>query len=367
MTVEESSLDILKALIRFKTDAVYEKHTECVAYVANKLVANGWTVARVPSEFQDHLVAVNRGELRDITGGVLLSGHLDVVPGRDEQFEPRVENGRLYGRGAVDMKFFTASVLAQLDYLKNRPFPVVLVFTLDEELLGHGIETVQSFLRTNRIKPAACLLGEPTDFKPCIGTRGAIAFTTKVTGKSAHSSMPALGINAICILAKAIRFLDELNTELAARQSNLNIGEIKGGEKVNIVAPSAEMVWGLRSFDENVVTDVVHRFDVFCRALEAEYPGSKVETIADSTQLPPFYETREFSLLTRTEELLGTKRMTLPYATEAGFYQQLGIPTVICGLPDSRLAHTADEHILIADLEKYDAYLHDLLDREEIA
>ncbi len=365
--MSKNSLEILQTLIRFKTDAVYEKHTGCLDYVEGLLTENGWYVARVSSEFQDHLVAVNRGELHDILDGVLLSGHLDVVPGRDDQFEPRIENGRLYGRGTVDMKFFAASVLAQLDFLKARPFPVVIVFTFDEELLGHGIEAVHDFLRDNRIQPAACLLGEPTDFNLCIGTRGVIDLTTRVTGKPAHSSMPDLGINAIYIMAKAAQFLENLNRELAEKGANLNVGQIRGGEKPNIVAASGEMIWNLRTFDTAVTNDALERFDVFCRGLEAEYPGAKIETKPDICQLPPFHETRDFLLLQRGLQLLGTKKITFPYATEAGYYQQLDIPTIICGVPDSRLAHTADEHIVLTDLEKYDTFLHDLLDVEAIA
>ncbi len=356
-----NAVKILNELIAFKTDSVYEKHTDCFLYVENMLRANGWTIARIQSQYQDHLVAVNRGELHDITDGILLSGHLDVVPAQTEQFKPRIENGRLYGRGAVDMKFFAASILGQLDFIKNRPYPVVLVFTFDEEFFGHGIEAVQSFLRQNRIRPSACLLGEPTDFKPCIGTKGCLSYTTKVTGKSAHSSMPELGINALYITGHLLRFLEDLNTELASKNANLNVGQVMGGEKPNIVAASATLIWSLRAFQQEIVDDVLAKFNAFARELEVRYSGAQIETIPDETVLPPFYETREFPLLKRIQELLKTEKITLPYATEAGYYQQLDIPTVICGVPDSRLAHTDNEYIELTDFEKYNTFLHDLL------
>ncbi len=360
-TFFNNAVKILKELVAFKTDAVYEKHTGCFEYIENMLRSNGWTIARVSSEFQDHLVAVNRGELRDISDGILLSGHLDVVPAQPEQFEPRIENGCLYGRGTVDMKFFAASILGQLDFIKNRPYPVVLVFTFDEEFLGLGIEAVQTFLRENRIRPTVCLLGEPTDFTPCTGTKGYISYTTKIVGKAAHSSMPELGINAVYIAAHLIRFLEDLNTSLITKNANLNVGQVTGGETPNIVAASATLIWSLRAFQQEIIDETLAKFNAFAKELENRYPGAEIKIIPDTSALPPFYETRDFPMLRLVQELLKTKKITLPYATEAGYYQQLDIPTVICGVPDSRLAHTKNEHIKLDDFEKYNTFLHDLL------
>lgn len=363
-TQRKTAKEFLAELTAIRTDGAVSGVAQCVDYICEVLEQNDICFERikhVQNGKESIVAALNVLQMRDVFGGLVLSGHIDTVSANEEEwkfppFELTEDGGKLYGRGTVDMKYFTAVLLSELAFFKSVGFPVFLVFTTDEETDVCGVREVIAFFEKRRLLPQYALIGEPTDFKVCVAHKGYVGYRMKIKGIAAHSSFPELGVNAIYVAAKVIAEIERLNAVYMPLGTTLNVGVAGGGKERNSIADEAWIDWEIRYVAEEHKIAIWEALDVFCRRLAAEYSGVEIRHCVQE-MLPVFVEQTNGKLTEMVSDLLQTEKLALKYATEAGFFQQAGIETIICGAGDEGLAHTSGEYILEKDLEKYCRFL----------
>lgn len=317
-------------------------------------------------------------------GGVVLSGHTDVVPvdGQAWSVEPfrlSERDGRLYGRGTADMKGFIASVLAAVPAFLAQPLrtPVHLAFSYDEEVGCLGVRSMLEALEQRPNKPRLCLIGEPTELKPVLGHKGKLAMRCQVHGAACHSAYAPYGVNAIEYAAQLIGKLGEIGGELARPEhhdarfdppfSTVQTGVIKGGRALNIVPEECEFDFEVRAlpgFEAKVVAERLQHY------AEAQLlPRMRAVSEASDIRLKPLsaypgLATPEDSEAARLVALLsGSEDFgTVAFGTEGGLFDQAGIPTVVCGPGSMDQGHKPDEFVSVAQLQGCDAMLLRLRD-----
>lgn len=317
-------------------------------------------------------------------GGVVLSGHTDVVPvdGQAwtvEPFQLSERDGRLYGRGTADMKGFIACVLAAVPSLVQRPLqvPVHLAFSYDEEVGCLGVRSMLAELEKRPHKPTLCLIGEPTELKPVLGHKGKLAMRCEVHGAACHSAYAPYGVNAIEYAARLIGHLGDIGARLARPEhhdprfdppfSTVQTGLIKGGRALNIVPAECEFDFEVRAlpgFDAQSVADELQRY-----AAEQLLPKMQAVSAASDIHLHPLSaypglatppDSEAARLLTR---ICGSNDFgTVAFGTEGGLFDGAGIPTVVCGPGSMDQGHKPDEFVAIEQLQGCDALLQRLAD-----
>ncbi|MEO0939532.1 MAG: acetylornithine deacetylase [Pseudomonadota bacterium] len=310
-------------------------------------------------------------------GGLLLSGHTDVVPteGQVWQSDPftlRREGDRLYGRGTCDMKgFVAAAVTCAPHHQPDRP--IYFSFTHDEEVGCLGARALIPELKARGIKPDMALIGEPTGMQVIDGHKGCAEYTTRFFGKAGHGSNPGAGVNAVEYAVRYAGRLMALRGELMARAgpdsrfdpawSTVNVGRIAGGVAHNVIPDYAEVFWEMRPV---TAADAAHVHaqlraltDEIQALIQAIHPEAWIDTreIGDVTGLTPMADNTLRDLL--LDMLDQPSAGTVPFNTEAGLFQSLGADTVVCGPGHIAQAHTANEYIEISQLSA----CVDLLDR----
>ena len=379
---EASSRDLLERLIGFATVS-RDSNLELIRFIEAYLAGHG-----VQSElfFNEEGTKANLfatiGPL--ISGGVVLSGHTDVVPVDGQAwtvdpFQMTEKDGRLYGRGTADMKGFIASVLAAVPTFVQRPLltPVHLAFSYDEEVGCLGVRPMLAELEKRPFKPRLCLIGEPTELKPVLGHKGKLAMRCEVRGAACHSAYAPYGVNAIEYAAQLIGQLGVIGAGLAHPDhhderfdppfSTVQTGVIKGGRALNIVPAECEFDFEVRAlpdFDAQVVADQLQTYaeehvlpkmravqadtDIRLRPLSA-YPGLATPPESDAARL--------LALLSNSSAF-----GTVAFGTEGGLFDQAGIPTVVCGPGSMDQGHKPDEFIALEQLSGCDAMLVRLAD-----
>jgi acetylornithine deacetylase len=305
----------------------------------------------------------------DRDGGVVLSGHTDVVPvdGQDWMTDPfeLVEcSGRLHGRGTVDMKGFVACCLAAVPNLARARLhrPIHLALSYDEEVGCLGVPRLIADLLSNIPKPAMAIVGEPTEM--CVGDRhrGFFGQLTTFLGKAAHSSDPAAGASAIYPASAFIRFLETMGgkTGRGINDTTFNVGRVSGGSSINIVPSHCEVLWEFRPAVTADVDALYSAFNAFLRDLLSQGVSVDNKTVISVPQLVP---QRNGPAVEFAQALTGEHpTVAMPFATEAGFFQEAGISAVVCGPGSIEQAHQPNEWITIDQLEKADAFLGRLVD-----
>ncbi|MEI6000372.1 acetylornithine deacetylase [Paraburkholderia bengalensis] len=320
----------------------------------------------------------------DISGGIVLSGHTDVVPvdGQPWTVEPfrlSEKDGRLYGRGTADMKGFIASVLASVPAFVARDLrvPVHLAFSYDEEVGCLGVRPMLAELAQRAHRPALCLIGEPTELKPVLGHKGKLAMRCQVKGAPCHSAYAPYGVNAIQYAARLINRLEAIGEQLSLPElhddrfdppySTVQTGVIKGGRALNIVPAECEFDFEVRALPGYDATNVADDLQTFARtrllpkmrAVNADtdiriesissYPGLATSVGSDAAQLLAMLcGSREFG--------------TVAFGTEGGLFSEAGIPAVVCGPGSMDQGHKPDEFVTVEQLEACDAMLMRLAD-----
>ncbi|PYC17713.1 acetylornithine deacetylase [Pseudomonas mosselii] len=379
---EASSRALLERLVGFATVS-RDSNLELIAFIRDYLAGLGVACELFHNEegTKANLFATIGPADR---GGVVLSGHTDVVPveGQDWTVEPfrlTEREGRLYGRGTADMKGFIASVLAAVPALLAQPLklPVHLAFSYDEEVGCLGVRSMLAALAQRQHKPRLCLIGEPTELKPVLGHKGKLAMRCQVQGAACHSAYAPYGVNAIEYAARLIGKLGEIGDDLARPEhhderfdppfSTVQTGVIKGGRALNIVPAECEFDFEVRAlpgFAAQVVADRLQAYaetqllprmravsgvsDIRLRPLSA-YPG--LATPADSEAA------RLVALISGSSDF-----GTVAFGTEGGLFDQAGIPTVVCGPGSMEQGHKPDEFVSVEQLQGCDAMLRRLVD-----
>lgn len=309
----------------------------------------------------------------DIDGGVVLSGHTDVVPvaGQDWFSDPfilREADDRLYGRGTCDMKGFIACTLAMAPEFAaaNLQKPVHFAFSYDEEIGCLGAAVMLEALKASGRKPSIALLGEPTGMKVIEGHKGCCENTTYFGGLEGHSSMPDAGVNAVEYAARYVAQLLEIAEDLKPRapadsrfhppHSTISVGAIRGGVAHNVIPNSCELDWEFRAINPSDKTFIRARIDryadqVLRPQMLAGWDGASLvnEVLGDVDGLMPMENSAAVAL---ARELTGGNSVELvSFGTEAGLFQQLGISTVVCGPGHISEAHKPDEFVELSQLE----------------
>jgi acetylornithine deacetylase len=315
--------------------------------------------------------------------GIILSGHTDTVPVDDQNwnYEPfaltRV-NDRLFGRGTVDMKSFVAICVALApDFSRmNLREPIYIAMSYDEELGCLGVPSMIDKILTFDEQPRACIVGEPTEMEVFIAHKGVNVFETTIVGREAHSSQTDSGASAIAAAAELIAFLNKVGREMRARGdptgvferdgfTSINVGVISGGTALNIIPKTCKFKWEYRHIPGTDPKEIINRFCAFAAdtvlpMLRATAPEASVETqtVIHYGGLRPDRGSVAEALALKCAGK--TRSGTTAFGTEAGLFQDAGIPTVVCGPGSIAQAHRPDEFIAVDQVEKCTAFLRQL-------
>lgn len=322
-------------------------------------------------------------------GGVALSGHTDVVPvdGQDWSSDPwtvRDQDGRLYGRGTCDMKSFIAIALAFAPRFleRNLTQPIHYCLSYDEEVGCLGVPRLIEFLAKQPVKPAACIVGEPTDMKVIIGHKGKLSQRCHVRGREAHSSLAPKAVNAIEAAAKVIARLSDMAARKAKDgpfdpdydipHSTVHCGTVHGGTALNIVPADCKFEFEFRTLPNDDAEALLAEIQDYAHQ-EIE-PG--MQAIAPETGftweymsfIPALDLSPEADVVTWVKALAGANATSkVAFGTEAGLFNDGGIPTVICGPGSIDQAHKPDEFISHAQIALCERFMGRLLDRVSAA
>jgi acetylornithine deacetylase len=310
-----------------------------------------------------------------VDGGVILSGHTDVVPveGQDWHTEPFTlteKDGLLYGRGSCDMKGFIACVLACVpDMLAaNLERPIYFAFSYDEEVgCIAGPELAAAFHSDYEETPKYVLVGEPSLLQPVVGHKGICVFKTTVNGSAGHSSKIRTEVSAIHESMRLILWLEEkmnalieaghIDDRFVPNHTSIHSGIIKGGIAHNVICDDCSFVWDVRVIPQDSVAEIKADFDAYCREREAilqeRFSGFKINTELYHPDVPPLDTPEHLEIVDWIKNLSGRDDLiTVAYAAEAGQFSEAGFQTVICGPGSIDQAHRADEFIAVEQLGK---------------
>ncbi|MDB5361544.1 MAG: acetylornithine deacetylase [Rhodospirillales bacterium] len=303
----------------------------------------------------------------EIPGGVVLSGHTDVVPvdgqpWSSDPFKLVEREAKLYGRGTCDMKGFIALALARaVDFKRQaRRVPVHYAFSFDEEVTCNGARRLLADLPTGERRPRLAIIGEPTSMTVANAHKGAAILTTRITGLEGHSSAPDKGVNAIMAGAEILQLIGRMAAERKANPvadspfdppyTTFNVGEIQGGTAHNIVARDCRIVWQYRLMPGDHGHDIAERLERFVSddllpRMRAIHPGAAVVTEHD-IDLPGLMPEPNGEAEALVRALTGANGTgVVSFGTEAGLFQQAGMSAVVCGPGSIEQAHKPDEYI----------------------
>ncbi|NWN83488.1 MAG: acetylornithine deacetylase [Halomonas sp.] len=310
----------------------------------------------------------------NVAGGVVLSGHTDVVPveGQPWSTDPFTltdkGDGRLYARGTCDMKGFIACALSEVPrwVSLNLEKPIWLALSYDEEVGCIGAPRMIERLMAEHPRPAAVIVGEPTLMQPVVAHKGATNLRTTVTGRASHSSQVNQGVSAIHVAARLVTFIEDVMADLKAEgrvdeafnvvHSSLHVGKISGGTAINIMARECTFDWEIRHLPSDRFEALVARINAYATELEGDMqrraPETSIVTETLNETVPALADDNNAEVLTLCHALLGERPAgAVAYATEAGQFQRRGLPTVICGPGSIAQAHQPDEYIEHEQLE----------------
>jgi acetylornithine deacetylase len=374
-----SALDLVKELIAFDTTSrdsnlALIDHAQALLEKAGARCRRSYDVTGTKANLFATLGP-------DGDGGYVLSGHTDVVPvdGQDwssDPFKPEVRGSKLYGRGACDMKGFVGTALALVPDIARTKLkrPIHFALSYDEEVGCAGVKGLLDDLKEQKLKPALAIIGEPTLMKIVGAHKGGAKLVTKCCGREHHSSGPEKGANAVMMAGEFVTLLDKVWDELRADadprfdppHSTVQATVIHGGTAVNILAREADVTWEYRALPdrdpaaiiarvkERAAAEILPKYQrraaeaAFNTSLHAQYPGLVMDEDSAAVRL--------------AKELTGANQVeAVAYGTEAGHFQNYGIPAVICGPGSIDQAHRADEFCELSELEACEAFLRKVI------
>lgn len=377
-----STREMIERLIAFDTTSAYS-NLELIEFVRDYL--EGWGL----ESRLTHDAGGTKANLfttagpQDREGGVVLSGHSDVVPvtgqsWSSDPFELTERDGRLYGRGTSDMKSFLAIALALVPDMLEAGLkqPLHIALSYDEEVGCLGVQGLIEDLVANLPRPRAVIVGEPTEMKLVTGHKGIVGWNTTVSGKAAHSSQPQMGANAIIGAAMLIGELQRIQDDLKGTApagspfeppyTTIGVGVIEGGEATNIVANNCTFKWEFRPVPGQDEDAIVGRLERYAREVVEPWlrqgePAARVVS-EERVRVTPLVPEEGGAAEDLVRRLTGSNDSgVVSFTTEGGLFQAAGISTAICGPGSIAQAHQADEFIEISQIEACEAFMRELI------
>lgn len=311
-----------------------------------------------------------------VDGGVILSGHMDVVPveGQEWSTDPFTLTDKgdenLYGRGSCDMKGFIACCLAVLPEMIQTDLkkPIYFAFSYDEEVgCLAGPDLAKAIKDDYSETPKYAIIGEPSMMEPIIGQKGIYIMETYVNGSAGHSSRIKQEVSAIHEAMRLILWLEKKMDTLVEQgekddrfhppHSTIHIGIVNGGIAPNVIADKAHFFWDLRTIPKDSMEDIIAEFEAFCREREKElrkiYPNFKIENVENHPSVPHLDTQIDDEVVDLIKKVSGNSNWsTVSYAAEAGQFANEGFQSAICGPGSIAQAHRANEFVAKVQLEK---------------
>jgi acetylornithine deacetylase len=380
---DSKAIELLKTLVGFDTTS-YNSNLELIEFIQSYLTSydiNSTLIHDESGKKANLYATIGRTDI----GGVMLSGHTDVVPvtGQDWDTDPfslTESSDKLYGRGSADMKGFIALVLSRVPEMVSSELtkPIHLAFSYDEEIGCVGVQRMLDLLEHQPIKPSCCIIGEPTGMEVVIGHKGKHATRVKVRGHACHSGQSPLGVNAINFASELIVYIRKLAHEKALNgpfdkdyevpYTTLHTGVVGGGTALNIVPNLCQFDFEIRHLYEENPQHLLDQIENFARDhLENEMhlidsdTGFDFETLAT---YPGLLTDPGIEFVTYVKQLLNNNAHSkVIFGSEGGLFQKrLGIPTLVCGPGNIDQAHKANEYISLNQLQKGGNFLDCLLE-----
>ena len=374
---------ILSDLIGFPTISA-RSNLELIDYISALLARAGIESVPVFNEERTKANLVAAIGPKERSGGVLLSGHTDVVPveGQSWTSDPFImqeRNGKFFGRGSCDMKGFIACVLAEAESLDARALkkPFQMIFSFDEEIGCVGVRRVIDNFSSLAALPSLVIVGEPTMMEPAIGHKGKIAGVIRCKGHECHSSQAPEGLNAIYLASDMIEATRRLQDDVAKAPhsddgftvpySTIHVGTIKGGTALNIVPADCALAFEIRNNPSDSPDALLkHLFDEAARLTsraKSRFPECGV-TIDITNRYPGLMMNDDSPSLAYIQSLVGIHSAgKISFGTEGGLFREaLGVPTYVCGPGDIDQAHKPDEFITRDQMARCLTFLEKLSD-----
>ncbi|QSY98006.1 acetylornithine deacetylase (plasmid) [Rhizobium bangladeshense] len=377
------TLEILSQLIGFRTIS-RQSNLELLDYVEGLLVPAGATIRRYnhPDGSRANLWATVGPE---IDGGVVLSGHSDVVPTTSQSwtsdpFILREDGERWYGRGTADMKGFVAVAILSMMKAGKRDLlkPLHLALSYDEEVGCLGVRGMIESLANEPLRPAFCLVGEPTGMRIATGHKGKTALRACCKGQEAHSALAPNALNALHLGAAFLQRLQMRQHDIACNgvqdlaytipYTTIHAGIMRGGEALNIVPGHCEIDFEIRNISADDPGKILVDLDGDVEAILAPYRDRFADasiTIEKLSSYPGLDTPEDSPIVTLVAALLDTSLPTIKVAfgTEGGLFSQgLDIPVLVCGPGDMAQGHKPDEYVELSQIDKCAAFLDRVID-----
>ncbi|SFI50475.1 acetylornithine deacetylase [Collimonas sp. OK307] len=317
--------------------------------------------------------------------GLILSGHTDVVPVEGQAwdtdpFKATVKDGLLYGRGSADMKSYIATALALAPQFLAAGMDAPLHFALsyDEEVGCIGVQGLIKDLQELGLKPAGCIVGEPTSMQPIIAHKGTHRFRCCIRGREAHSSYTTMGVNSIEYAARIIVYIRQMADRFAQLETRdygftvpyttMQTGVIHGGLASNIVPKDCKFEFEARTMPGIDVEHLYQEIQSFAAALLPEMQKVEPDAAIDFEWLAsaPGLSMQESDAVVQLASALARNKPNgaVSYGTEAGLFQRAGIPTVVCGPGSIEQAHRPNEFVALEQVAQCEAFMLRLMDPE---
>ncbi|WP_186018311.1 acetylornithine deacetylase [Burkholderia gladioli] len=312
-------------------------------------------------------------------GGVVLSGHTDVVPvdGQDwdsDPFKPAIRDGRLYGRGTCDMKGFIGAALALVPEMQAARLakPIHFALSYDEEIGCAGAPLLIADLKQRGLNPSGCIVGEPTSMRPIIAHKGINTYRCCVRGHAAHSSLTPKGLNAIEYAARLICHIRDIADEFRAKGpfdelydvpfTTAQTSQIQGGNAINTVPAECRFSFEFRNLPTLDPDAIFAKIDAYARdtllpKMRREHPDAAIEISKIASA--PGLDADEQAAITQLVRALSAdqSQRKVAYGTEAGLFANAGIPSVVCGPGNIEQAHKPNEYVELAQLDGCERFL----------
>jgi acetylornithine deacetylase len=378
-----TTVDMLERLVSFDTTS-RNSNLALIGFIGGYL--DGLEVTyRTSTDTATHKATLHAIIGPQAAGGLAFSGHVDTVPvdgqaWTGDPFSLRRHDSKLFARGSCDMKGFVAAFLAAVPDFQALPLvrPLHLLISYDEEVDCAGAKRLILDLAESGLRPDLCVVGEPSGMKPILAHKGKLDLNVKVRGLTGHSSEVAKGVNAVQAASEAIAWVAREARRLAVEgpfeegfdppYTTVHVGTVKGGTILNIIPDDAAFTMEWRFIPGDSPHRHLERMQAWIAetiepAMQAVDPACGF-TYEIALEMPGMALPADHPLATVVKQVVGSNSTgKVAYGTEGGFFEQAGIPTIICGPGHIEQAHKADEWIAESELKDCDRFIRRLAHR----